>query len=170
MILQTERLFLREMDESDIKDLAEILQDKDVMYAYEHDFSDKDVEEWLYRQRERYLKYGFGLWAVILKGSGEMIGQAGLTMQPCEGDEVLEIGYLFKKRFWHNGYAVEAAKGCMEYAFNVLGSKKVHSVIKCDNTASIRVAEKFGMKMEKEFTTRYYNGDVQHFLFSKMRV
>ena len=61
MILDTERLFLREMKQNDFQDLAEILQNPRVMYAYEHDFSDNDVQAWLDRQIERYKKYGFGL-------------------------------------------------------------------------------------------------------------
>ena len=81
MILETERLFLREMRQNDFRDLAEILQNPNVMYAYEHDFSEDDVQVWLDRQIDRYKKYGFGLWAVILKNTNEMIGQAGLTIQ-----------------------------------------------------------------------------------------
>lgn len=82
MILETKRLLLREMEQNDFQDLAELLQDPQVMYAYEHDFTQEDVQEWLDRQRKRYAQYGFGLWAVVLKSTGEMIGQAGLTMQP----------------------------------------------------------------------------------------
>lgn len=103
MILETKRLLLREMEQNDFQDLAELLQDPQVMYAYEHDFTQEDVQEWLDRQRKRYAQYGFGLWAVVLKSTGEMIGQAGLTMQPYQGREVLEVGYLLKKRFWHQG-------------------------------------------------------------------
>ena len=78
MIFQTERLFLRKMEAVDFQDLAEILQDPQVMYAYGHDFTDEDVLHWLDRQKTRYLKYGFGLWALVLKETGEMIGQAPL--------------------------------------------------------------------------------------------
>ena len=80
VILQTERLLLREMEQTDLKDLAEILQDPQVMYAYERDFLDADVQEWLDNQKRRYARYGFGLWSVIRKTDGQMIGQAGLTM------------------------------------------------------------------------------------------
>lgn len=166
MILETERLYLREMNQSDFEDLAEILQNSRVMYAYEHDFSDNDVQEWLDRQITRYKKYGFGLWAVILKSTDEMIGQAGLTMQPYKDNEVLEIGYLLKERFWHHGYASEAANGCKKYAFEQLNRDKVYSIIKSDNYASMKVAKSMGMKKEDEFVTQYYNGDMLHFLYS----
>ena len=166
MILETKRLVLREMRQSDFQDLAEILQNAKVMYAYEHDFSDNDVQIWLNRQIERYKKYGFGLWAIILKETKEMIGQAGLTMQPYKNTEVLEIGYLLKENFWHYGYAKEAACGCKKYAFEHLKKDKVYSIMKADNLSSIKVAESIGMNKEDEFITQYYNGDMLHFLYS----
>lgn len=169
MILETERLYLREMDQNDFEDLAGILQNPRVMYAYEHNFSDQDVQEWLNRQIKRYKTYGFGLWAIILKGTDEMIGQAGLTMQPYKDTEVLEIGYLLKEAFWHNGYASEAADGCKKYAFGCLNREKVYSVIKSDNVSSMKVAERIGMNKEDEFLTQYYNGDMLHFLYSVHR-
>ena len=169
MIFETERLVLREMNQDDYRDLAEILQNSNVMYAYEHDFTDMDVQIWLDRQRKRYETYGFGLWAVILKNTNEIIGQAGLTMQPYKDTEVLEIGYLLKEKFWHYGYAREAAAGCKKYAFEVLKQDKVCSVIKVDNTSSIRVAESIGMRKEDTFIARYYNGDMLHYLYSVQR-
>lgn len=165
MILETERLILREFTSADLPDLREILQDPEVMYAYDHDFSEEDVQKWLDRQFTRYRELGFGLWAVILKSSGEMVGQTGLTMQPCEGEMLLEIGYLFKKRHWHQGYATEAAAGCREYAFGVLGADVVHCLIKADNYASQRVASRIGMTKVKEFTARFYSGDMLHYLY-----
>lgn len=82
MILKTERLYLREMNQSDYESLCRILQDNETMYAYEGAFTDTEVQEWLDRQIARYKKYNFGLWAVILKNTNKMIGQCGLTMQP----------------------------------------------------------------------------------------
>lgn len=80
MILETERLFLRELDKSDFDSLCEILQDDETMYAYEGAFSDDEVWEWLDRQISRYHKWNFGLWAVIFKKTDKLIGQCGLTM------------------------------------------------------------------------------------------
>ena len=165
-ILRTGRLALREMTEDDLGDLREILQDPEVMYAYEHDFSEEDVRKWLSRQQDRYRKDGFGLWAVTLRATGEMVGQAGLTWQDCEGEPVLEVGYLLKRRFWHRGYAREAARACRDYAFCALGAEKVSSCIKTDNFPSIRVAEAAGMRREKTYTAHYYNGPMTHYLYT----
>ena len=148
VVFETERLAFREMNQDDFLDLAEMLQNPKVMYAYEHDFSNSDVQQWLDRQIGRYRDYGFGLWAVISKTSGVMVGQAGLTMQPYRNKDVLEIGYLLKKEFWHCGYAREAAEGCKRYAFEQLKRDRVSSIIKSDNLASIRVAESIGMRKE----------------------
>lgn len=87
-------------------------------------------------------------------------------MQPYKNTEVLEIGYLLKKNFWHCGYAKEAALGCKRYAFEHLKKDKVYSVIKADNFSSIKVAESIGMSKEDEFITRYYSGNMLHFLYS----
>lgn len=165
-IIETKRLVLRKMKQEDIPDLAMMLQDSRVMYAYEHDFSDEDVITWLERQMQRYQEYGFGLFAMVLKETGEMIGQAGLTIQPYRDTEVLEIGYLLKYKHLHNGYASEAANACKEYAFHTLLVKKVYSIIKADNIASKKVAENIGMKKEDSFITQYYHGDMLHDVYA----
>lgn len=166
MVLETERLLLREMTQDDFNDLREILQDPCVMYAYEHDYTDEDVQVWLDRQITRYEKYGFGLWALVLKETGEMIGQAGLTMQPYNGGEIPEVGYLLKKKYWHSGYAHEAAESTRNYAFNELKMAKVYSIIKWNNEASKKVAESIGMEKEKEFIHECNGIDMPHYLFS----
>ena len=97
MILSTERLYLREMEPSDFEALCAMLQDKEVMYAYEHAFSDEEAWDWLNRQISRYQSDGFGLWGMIQKTTGQLIGQCGLTWQDFNGKQVLEVGYLLRK-------------------------------------------------------------------------
>lgn len=169
MILQTDRLYLREMEQTDFDALCKILQDPKVMYAYEHAFSEEEVQQWLDRQRARYRDYGFGLWAVIEKASGEMIGQCGLTMQDCGGREVLEVGYLFRRAYWHRGFATEAAIACKEYAFQKLHAKEVYSIIRDSNIASQNVAIRNGMTICGTFIKHYYGMDMPHLLFSVRR-
>ncbi|HIS61634.1 MAG TPA: GNAT family N-acetyltransferase [Candidatus Scybalomonas excrementigallinarum] len=166
MILETERLYLRKMEQSDYSALCKILQDEEVMYAYEHAFSDEEVQEWLDRQRKRYEDYGFGLWLVVLKDTDEVIGQCGLTMQDCNGKQVLEIGYLFQKAYWHKGYATETAVACKKYAFETLKAKEVFSIIRDNNIPSQKVAKRNGMKVVDQFVKHYYGMDMPHFVFS----
>jgi len=166
IIIETDRLFLREFNNSDIIDLCEILQDKDVMYAYEHTFSDEEVKSWYNRLiAGHYEKYGFGLWAVIHKETNELLGQCGLTIQGINEKEYLEIGYLFKKKHWHNGYAVESALGCKKYAFKKLMAEKVYSIIRDNNIPSQKVANKIGMEKTNEIIKHYCNMDILHYIF-----
>ena len=162
MILETERLYLREMDQPDFASLCRILKDDETMYAYEGAFSDDEVREWLDRQIARYQKWGFGLWAAILKDTNEMIGQCGLTMQNWKDDEVLEIGYLFERAHWHKGYASEAAKACKKYAFETLNASEVCSIIRDTNIASQNVAIRNGMTVKDKWTKHYRGMDMPH--------
>lgn len=166
MILETNRLFLREMEQSDFNSLCIFLQDFEVMYAYEHAFSNDEVQAWLDNQIRRYKQYGFGLWAIIKKDTNECIGDCGLTYQDFNGKEVLEIGYHLQKKFWHQGFATEVAIACKEYAFNKLNANEVFSIIRDNNIPSQKVAIRNGMKICGEFTKHYYNMDMPHVVFS----
>lgn len=168
-ILETKRLVLREMVPEDFDALCKILQDKRVMYAYEHAFSDTEVHDWLRRQRERYRKDGFGLWAAIRKEDGKLIGQCGLTMQQWDTKWVPEIGYLFRYDCWHQGYATEAAVACKLYAFEHLGLGEVYSIIRDTNAASQRVAQRNGMSPRARMTKHYYGMDMPHIVYSVRR-
>lgn len=166
IILETDRLVLRELSLLDKENLSLILQDKDVMYAYEHAFSDSEVDTWLNNQLRRYKDDGFGLWAVILKDTNEFIGQCGLTVQNIGEKEVVEVGYLFKKAHWHKGYATESAIACKNYAFNTLDIDEVYSIIRDNNMPSINVAKRNGMSLKGEFVKHYYGMDMPHLIFS----
>jgi len=167
MIIETNRLTLREMRQADYPALCKILQDEDVMYAYEHTFSEEEVKSWYDRLIVgHYEKYGFGLWAVILNETGEMIGQCGLTMQNYKDSQVLEAGYLFQKAFWHYGYATEAAIACRDYAFDKLNVEEVFSIIRDNNIASQNVAKRIEMTIKDRFIKHYRGIDMPHYLFS----
>ena len=165
MILETERLYLREMNQSDFESLCKILQDEDTMYAYEGAFNVDEVQEWLDRQILRYQEWNFGLWAVILKETNQMIGQCGLTMQPWKDENVLEIGYLFERTYWHKGYAIEAAKACKKYAFEILKADEVCSIIRDTNIASQKVAIRNGMTIKDGWTKHYRGVDMPHYRY-----
>ena len=165
MILETKRLYLREMNPSDFNSLCRILQDEKAMYAYEGAFSDQEVQEWLDRQIYRYQKWNFGLWAAVLKETDKMIGQCGLTMQQWKDQEVLEIGYLFERSHWHQGYSTEAAKACKQYAFEKLNASEVCSIIRDSNTASQNVAMRNGMVMKDQWIKHYKGVDMPHYRY-----
>ncbi|QQS47565.1 MAG: GNAT family N-acetyltransferase [Acidobacteriota bacterium] len=150
IILETQRLILRELEPADADAIAEIICDADTMKYFPAPYSRSDVDQWLERNFERYRTDGHGLWAVMLKSDGSVIGDCGLTWQDVDGVRELEVGYHFNKRYWGHGYATEAAKACMEYAFNRLGHNRIISLIRPENVASARVAERNGLEVEKQ--------------------
>ena len=165
MILETDRLKLREMTLSDRKALSSILQDERVMYAYNGAFNEEETMAWMQKQLQRYKEYGFGLWGVFLKDTGEMIGQCGITMQEYRATQVPEIGYLLAHKYWHKGYAIEAARACREYGFNTLHFDTLYSIIRDTNIASRNVALRNGMSMLDTIVKHYRGVDMPHMVF-----
>lgn len=168
-ILETSRLTLKKMTYSTFDDLCLILQDEVTMTAYEHAFSDMEVSDWITKQLERYKNDGVGLWCVYLKDTSKLIGQCGITVQDIPDKKVYEIGYLFNRDYWRNGYAIEAAKACKEYVFDVLNIDEVYSIIRDINTASINVAIRNGMEKTGEFIKHYQGIDMPHYIYRVKR-
>lgn len=167
-LIETERLLIRKMQQSDFDALCRILCDEEVMRAaYESAFSPDEAQNWLNRHLKRYEDYGFGLWAVVLKETNEMIGQCGLTLQQWKEKELLEIGYLFQKAYWHRGYAAEAAIACREYAFTVLDADSVCSMIRDTHIASQNVAVRNGMKIIDKAAKNFRNTEMNFFIFCR---
>lgn len=169
MILETDRLALRQLEETDFDAWSAVLGDPEVMYAYEHGFSRNEVRQWIDRQQERYAKYGFGLWAMIEKASGELIGDCGITMQDWNGREVPEIGYHLRRDKWHQGFAIEAAAACREYGFHTLNFPELFSIIRDNNFPSQHVALRNGMAVRGSFVKHYRGMEMPHLVFSVKR-
>ena len=168
-IIETERLFLRELIESDKDELAKILSDPESMKFYPEPFSKKKVENWIDWNIDNYKKYNHGLWAVILKNENIFIGDCGITFQEIEGEKLPEIGYHIKKEYCANGYATEVAKACIDYAFKILDYDTLYTYTKLDNIPSIRVAKKTGMEFVKKFEKVVMGATVNEVLYCKHR-
>lgn len=151
MILETERLILREMNPNDYDDLYAVLADSDIMEHYPYTFDEARVRNWITRNMERYEKDGFGLWAVVLKETGKMIGDCGITMQNIHGKLLPEVGYHIRADHQRKGYASEAAAACIRYAFENLDFPAVYSYMKYTNIPSQKTAMKNGMRLIGEY-------------------
>jgi RimJ/RimL family protein N-acetyltransferase len=138
------------MVNSDADDLLQIFSDPEAMKYYPSTKDRDQTLEWINWNRSNYKKYAIGLWSVELKLSEQFIGQCGLVPQDIEGNLETEIGYLFIRKHWGQGFATEAAQACRDYGFRTLDCSRLISLIKGENKASIRVAEKVGMTFEKE--------------------
>lgn len=152
MIIETDRLILREMTEDDYDALFDVLADSDIMRHYPYTFDEKRVRGWITKNRERYRIFGFGLWAVCLKESGEMIGDCGLTMQSINGSIKPEIGYHIRKDRQRNGYAKEAAAAVRDWAFANTPFGELFSYMKKTNLPSSATARSIGMRLIDEYT------------------
>ncbi len=149
-ILETARLTLREFVPEDADAMARVLCDPDTMRYYPAPFTRAQVDEWIERNRLRYRNDGVSLWAMLLKSSGELIGDCGIIRQQVDGEFLYEVGYHLRRDHWGRGFATEAAIACRDWAFANLPVDRVISLIRPENQPSRKVAERNGMKIWKE--------------------
>lgn len=151
MVFETQRLIIRELNHNDFDSLYEILSDEDTMKHYPSVFDKAKVERWINWSIENYKTFGFGLWAVILKETGEMIGDCGITMQIINKKIKPEIGYHINKKYQNKGYATEAARGVRDYIFTNTTFNTLYTYMAYTNVASYTVALKNGMRFIEEY-------------------
>jgi len=120
------------------------------MRFYPAPFDRTGVRDWITRNRRRYQRDGHGLWAMVLKSSGETVGDCGLVRQQVDNAEEIEIGYHLRRDLWGQGLASEAAIACRSYGFVQLRVDRLVSLIRPENLPSRRVAVKNGMRIWKE--------------------
>lgn len=149
--IETERLLLRELTYDDYEALYAVLADSDIMEHYPYTFDEARVRRWITRNIERYEQDGFGLWAVVLKETGAVIGDCGITMQNIHGAMLPEIGYHIRRDAQRKGYASEAAAACIRFAFENYDFPAVYSYMKYTNIPSQRTAMKNGMTFVEEY-------------------
>jgi len=142
-----------------------IMKKPGVMYAWEHGFCKKEARQWMNRQLTRYHKDGYGYFAIISKASGKLIGQAGLIRSELNGVDIVEIGYIFDDSVWGQGYAIEAARACVDLAIHRFGIGKLYATIRPENEASVKVAVKLGMKKTGQYTKIYQDKEMPHDIY-----
>lgn len=151
MKIETNRLFLRELAEDDFDALYRILSDSSIMQHYPYSFDEAKVRWWISRNIERYRVFGFGLWAVCLKETGELIGDCGLSMQMIDGQIKPEIGYHIRADQQRKGYAKEAASAVRDWTFRNTPFNIVYSYMKKANEPSSRTALSYGCRFMGEY-------------------
>jgi RimJ/RimL family protein N-acetyltransferase len=146
-ILETERTVVREICLKDIEDLfhlyegdgitdyMEPLFDREAEIQYQKDYIDKV-----------YGFYEYGMWVVIEKATGELIGRAGVESRNTEDVDQVELGYVIRKDKQNLGFATEVCRAIVDYAREELGMSSVRARVHPDNLSSVRIVEKLGMK------------------------
>ena len=151
LMIETKRLLLREYTPDDFDALYEILSDPETMRHYPAPYDEAGTRHWIEWNLENYTKYGFGLWAVVLKETGEFIGDCGITIQNINGEMLPEIGYHIHKKYWHRSFAKEAARAVRNWAFQNTDYPALYSYCKYTNVPSFRTAESIGMHFVCEY-------------------
>lgn len=154
VVIETSRLLLRELEPGDLDALAALYADEAVMRYIGQGgvLPREDAARYIDRQRAHYRERGFGEWATVEKASGDTVGLCGLILWPdIDGAEELEVAYMLARRAWGRGLATEAAAAIRDHASGALGRVRLVSCIYPAHTASIHVAEKIGMRHEKDF-------------------
>jgi [ribosomal protein S5]-alanine N-acetyltransferase len=158
-ILETNRLSLDEISDERFDDLAKLLANEKVHRYFPKTLSRNESHEFYETVKKRQQEDGVSFWAVIRKGDLQFLGICGLLKQIVDKKEEIEVGYRIDDVYWGNGYGTEAAEGCINYAKDTLELTSVISLILPENKQSIRVAEKNGLKLEKE---SMFHGRLHH--------
>ena len=160
MIIETARLLLRPMEAGDCLDLLMTFGDPKVMAAFGVEpFREPEMKRWIARNLEHQTRHGYGLFSVIHKVDRALIGDCGLEHREIEGAGEVELGYDIRSAYWNRGLATEAASAVRDDAFQRLEQPRLVSLIRLGNGASVRVAEKIGMRRSAEVLqgeTRYW--------------
>ena len=151
IILETERLILREYREDDFDGLYKLLSDPITMKHYPKPYDENGTRRWLSWSFDNYKKYGFGLWAAQIKETGEFIGDCGITMQNIDGEILPEIGYHVYRDYQGRGYGKEAARGVRDWFFLNTDYDAVYSYMKYTNEPSYKTAISYGCKQVGEY-------------------
>lgn len=149
----TERLELRRFRSSDLDGLAPVFAKREFWeFPYGRAWNRDETKAFLDRQMAAWDDNGFGLWLATERDSGRVVGYVGLSV-PTFLPSILpavEVGWRFDPEVWGRGYATEAATAALDEGFTTLGLEEICSIPQVDNPASIRVAERLGMRLVRE--------------------
>ena len=154
-IIKTERLGLRNWEQSDIIPFANMCADEEVMKHFSSVLSNEESLALIERLQNHFSKYGYCYFATDILETGEFIGFIGLANQTWESAYTpsIDIGWRLKKSAWGKGYASEGAKACLAAAFSEFKINEIVAFATDTNLPSISVMKKIGMK---------FIGTVQH--------
>ncbi|HVZ38061.1 MAG TPA: GNAT family N-acetyltransferase [Candidatus Kapabacteria bacterium] len=149
IIIETERLLFRPLAPEDAEDLAALYADPEVMRFFDGMRTRQQAEAEIAECLRRYQWPGFHFWATILKEEQRFIGRCGVLLLTVEGAREYEVAYMIERSCWGRGLATEAARAIKEYGFGRYRFPRMVSLIHPGNHASIRVAEKNGMRFAR---------------------
>lgn len=148
--IETERTIMRKLSKKDAVDFFNLNQDKEVLkFTGDQPFENIQASIDFLTNYDQYEKYGVGRLAVIDKSTLKFIGWCGLKFS--QEKKEYDIGFRFYRNYWNKGFATETAKKCLEFGFDKLKINKIVGRAMKENTGSIKVLEKIGMKFKENF-------------------
>ncbi|WP_419832283.1 GNAT family N-acetyltransferase [Endozoicomonas atrinae] len=173
MILETSRLRIREISESDLDNLCEMLADEKVMeFSVNGPMSKPQTLDFINWCQSSYNDHGIGPWALVSKIDGAFIGFAGLSKEFIDGVEEIHIGYRLARKYWNKGFATEAVSSIVDYGLSRNDQNRIYAIIEPEHCSSIRVIEKAGFNISKQtkfhekLTNIYVKSNLQDCSFS----
>lgn len=151
-MISTNRLLIKPFEESDAEAFFELSNDKGFGLFPINDYRQKNVTsalEWIKKSREINLTRNLGKWGIWSKDSHELLGMGGLTPWTWEGVELIDLTYRFRESAWGKGFGMESAQGLVEHGFKNLELLEITATITPDNQASKKIAERLGMRFDK---------------------
>ena len=151
-ILESDRLILRRLKIEDLDHLYALYRDPEIRQFFpEGVLTYEETKEELTYFLNGHPQYPeLGLWATIHKESGKFMGRCGLLPWTINGRNEVEVAYLIDKAYWGQGFGTEAAAAILTYGMETLQLSRLVCLIDADNVSSIKVAEKIGMRFERE--------------------
>lgn len=151
-VIETDRCFLREMTMEDLDALYRLYEDPEITQYMEGLYEDRKKEEEYTKAyiNNMYRFYGYGMWLVIQKENGKIIGRAGLNNVDIHGTPALEMGYMIGKDYQNQGYATEACEGIIQFAREGTEFEELHCLIEKENEKSVHLAKKLGFVWKEE--------------------
>lgn len=166
IVIETNRLLLGKINQEDFTEIANILQDIDVMYAWEKSFSNEEVQSWIDENLKRYDNEGYSYFLALNKEDNTVVGLIGPLVEKINNEPFVGVAYILNKKSWGKGYAIEGSKACIEYAFNKLKATKVIAQIRPNNISSINVAERLNMEIVDKYIKIYNGKEMEHLIYS----
>jgi [ribosomal protein S5]-alanine N-acetyltransferase len=161
--LTTARLELRPMRAEDAIALLGVFGDPVVLRAFDRrPFTPEEMRAWVARNLQHQDRYGFGLFTIVLRETGEVIGDSGLERMELDGITETELGYDLRSDHWGRGLATEAAGAAKTHGIETLRLSRLISLVRTGNQRSARVAERIGMSLERELQ----RGETAYSLYS----
>lgn len=164
-VLHTERTIVREMTIDDLKDLYQVYEDDlakkfiEPLYEYEEEkvYTEKYIEN-------MYGFYGYGLWLVFHKDTGELIGRIGISIRSIDDKECNELGYIIKESYRRKGYAYEVCEAIIRYAKEALLMDELYVVSNQDN----HISERLARKLKFDYMDECSEGENKYKIFKKV--